>query len=108
MATRKTAKTAAAVPQEAAAVAEIAAPSASSFATEPKSPFADGYSIKGEEAALAEFMAGPMNESDPLYDRYIELEDRKERLERMQTEFDGRKGAGSDVTRQEARGLDEL
>ena len=108
MVTRKTAKTAAAVPQEAAAVAEIPGPSASGFATEPKSPFADGYSIKGEEAALAEFMAGPMNESDPLYDRYIELEDRKERLERMQTEFDGRKGAGSDVTRQEARGLDEL
>ena len=81
----------------------IPAPVGFAFATEPNSPFSDGYSIAKEEAALAEYMAGPMSETDPLYDRYIELEDRKDRLERRKVEFDGRKGAESVVTRQEAR-----
>ncbi|GKS97425.1 PFL_4669 family integrating conjugative element protein [Acidovorax sp. SUPP2825] len=63
------------------------------FSTEPKSPFQDGYSISGEEAVLAEFLAGDMSESDPLYDRYVELEDRKDRLERMQADFQTRRGA---------------
>ncbi len=102
--------------QEAAAVQEpvavpepsIPAPSAFAFTTEPNSPFTDGYSIAGEEAALADFLAGPMDETDPLYDRYIELEDRKDRLERMQAEFQGRKGANAVVSREEARGMDEL
>ena len=78
------------------------------FTTEEKSPFPDGYSIKGEEEALAEFMAGDMRETDPLYDRYIELEDRKDRLEREQHAFKERNGANAIVTRQEARGLNDL
>jgi hypothetical protein len=78
------------------------------FAKEVNSPFADGYSIDGEERALAEFLSGPMSETDPLYERYIELEDRKDRLERMQVEFEGRKGANMVVSRDEARGLDDL
>ena len=86
----------------------IPAPVGFAFATEPNSPFSDGYSIAKEEAALAEYMAGPMSETDPLYDRYIELEDRKDRLERRKVEFDGRKGAESVVTRQEARAIDAL
>ena len=90
------------------AAVQIPAPGGLSFSTEPNSPFSDGYSIAGEEAALAEFMAGEMDESDPLYDRYIELEDRKDRLERMQAEFKSRKGAGALVTRDEVRGMDEL
>ena len=90
------------------AAVQIPAPGGLSFSTEPSSSFSDGYSIAGEEAALAEFMAGEMDESDPLYDRYIELEDRKDRLERMQAEFKSRKGAGALVTRDEVRGMDEL
>ena len=86
----------------------IPAPVSFAFATEDNSPFSDGYSIAGEEAALATFLGGPMDEADPLYDRYIELEDRRDRLERMQQEFKSRKGAGPLVTRDEARGMDEL
>lgn len=63
------------------------------FSTEPNSPFQDGYSISGEESVLAEFLAGDMPESDPLYDRYVELEDRKDRFERMQADFKTRRGA---------------
>lgn len=78
------------------------------FITEQGSPFPDGYSIACEEAFLAEFMAGPMNETDPLYDRYIELIDRKDRLETMQKQFQERRGAEPLVTREEARGVDHL
>lgn len=79
-----------------------------SFATEKGSPFPDGYSIEGEEKVLAEFMAGPMDESDPLYDRFIELEDRKDQLERMQAKFRARKGADLVVSEKELRGIDQL
>lgn len=109
MATRKTggSKPAAAKPaQEDAAMVPPA--SGTGFVTEPNSPFPDGYSIAGEEAALAGFMAGEMPESDPLYDRYIELEDRKERLENMRRQFDARKGAEAIVPTEEARGMDQL
>lgn len=110
MATRKkaTKSEAAPVEQTAAAALVIPAPIRFAFTKEPNSPFSDGYSIAGEEAYLADFMAGPMPESDPLYERYIELEDRKDRLERRQVEFEGRKGAESVVTRQEARAIDAL
>ena len=43
------------------------------FSTEENSPFADGYSITGEGALLAAYMAGPKREDDPLYERYTEL-----------------------------------
>ena len=101
-------ETAAVQEQKAAVDPGVPAPTGFAFATETNSPFSDGYSIAGEEAALAEFLAGPMDEADPLYDRYIELEDRKDRLERMQAEFQGRKGANAVVSREEARGMDEL
>lgn len=84
------------------------APVSIKFATESNSPFPDGYSITGEEAALAEFMAGPMTEIDPLYDRYIELIDRKDRLEAAIKQFQERKGAEPVVARDEARGMDHL
>ena len=67
------------------------------FSTEENSPFTDGYSITGEEALLAAYMAGPMREDDPLYERYIELEDRKDQLARMQAKFHTRKGSDPDV-----------
>lgn len=78
------------------------------FLTEPKSPFKDGYSIAAEEKFLAEFMAGPMNERDPLYDRYIELEDRKDQLVTLKEKYDNMRGAPGVITREEAIGMDEL
>lgn len=89
--------------------AALAAPALGfTFVTEANSPFSDGYSISGEEAALADFMAGPMPENDPLYERYVELVDRKDRLEHMQARFETRKGAESVVQPEEARGMDQL
>lgn len=78
------------------------------FSREANSPFADGYSIAGEEAALADFMAGPMLETDPLYERYIELVDRKDRLEHMQAKYQTRKGAEAVVQHEEVRSMDQL
>ena len=78
------------------------------FSTEENSPFTDGYSITGEEALLAAYMAGPMREDDPLYERYIELEDRKDQLARMQAKFHTRKGSDPDVKPAEFFAMDDL
>ena len=53
-------------------------------------------------------MSDPMDESDPRYERFVELEDRKERLEKLQQKFVARKGADPVVTPEEVRGLGEL
>lgn len=87
----------------------IAAPkSAIAFSTEANSPFEDGYSITGEEAVLAGFLAGPMDEADPLYERYVELEDRRDRLAKMQAQFQTRKGSDPQVKPAEFFAMDEL
>ena len=79
------------------------------FEVESGSPFSDGYSIPKEEAILAEFIQSEsMDESDPRYERFIELEDRKERLEKMQQKFATRKGSDPVVTPDEVRGMGEL
>lgn len=78
------------------------------FETEPNSPFKDGYSIAGEEKALAAFIKDGAPENHPLFDRYVELEDRKERLERMQAERSERRGADVVVTSAEAQSIDDL
>ena len=78
------------------------------FETEENSPFDDGYSIAKEEKALAEFMAGDMPEDDPLYDRYVELVDRKDRLEHMQAVYKTNKGAEDVVQHMEVRSMDSL
>jgi integrating conjugative element protein (TIGR03761 family) len=81
------------------------------FATEKGSPFDDGYSIAGEERALAEFFADPKRAedmADPDYDRYIELEDRKARLEIMRERFASRNQAEAVVTHSEAISLNTL
>ena len=79
------------------------------FETEPNSPFSDSYSIAKESELLADFIAAdPMDESDPRFDRYIELEDRRERLEKMQQKYATRKGADPVVTPAEVRGMGEL
>ena len=86
----------------------IPAPVSFAFATEDNSPFSDGYSIAGEEAALATFLGGPMDEADPLYDRYIELEDRRDRLERMQQEFKSRRLTDDAASHRAGEGRAEL
>ncbi|MFC7411531.1 PFL_4669 family integrating conjugative element protein [Hydrogenophaga atypica] len=78
------------------------------FETEKNSPFADGYSIAKEEAFLADFLAGDMDESDPLYDRYVELDERKNQLEKLRAQHRTHRGADKIVDHAEARGLDEL
>lgn len=81
------------------------------FATEANSPFSDGYSIDGERAALADFLADPSrqhNERDPQYDRYIDLIDREEQLDRMKAEYKTTKGADGVVEQKEAISMNFL
>lgn len=78
------------------------------FATEANSPFRDGYSIEGEEAALSAFIQAGASEDDPLFDRYVELEDRKEQFKQMQAERRDRRGADVVVTNTEAQSIDDL
>lgn len=109
--TAKTAKSAKA--KDAAAPAEIAVPASKQmlYATAANSPFSDGYSIDGEKAALAEFLsdeARMRNELDPMYDRYIELIDRQDRLETMQASYQSRKGAEAVVDQKEAISMNFL
>ena len=79
------------------------------YETEPNSPFQDGYSITKEEHLLADYIqSDPMDESDLRFDRFVELEDRKERLEKMQQKFATRKGADLVVTPREVSGLNAL
>ncbi|RMX08227.1 TIGR03761 family integrating conjugative element protein [Corticibacter populi] len=75
------------------------------FLTADNSPFSDGYSIEEEEKFL---QSAEIAEDDPLYDRVIELEDRKERLEQMRAEHAARKGADVLVKPSEAAALGEL
>lgn len=79
------------------------------FAKEPNSPFRDGYSIAGERAALAEYIDW-VKETNPtnLSERYIELLDREERLEKMQREYHDTLGADRLVDRSEAIGMRSL
>lgn len=96
-------------PQETAASPLVPAPHRMDFVTEENSPFKDGYSITGEQEALAEFFkTDMMDDTHPMYDRYIEWIDRKDRLEAMQRRFDDTKGAPPIVSRDEARGIDAL
>lgn len=81
------------------------------FLTEKGSPFPDGYSIRLEETALAEFLASPDrmgNEADPEWDRYAELVDRKDRLALEKARFHTRKGAEAVVEAKEFFGFAEL
>jgi integrating conjugative element protein (TIGR03761 family) len=78
------------------------------FETETGSPFSDGYSIDKETAALTKFVADGAKESDPLYDRYVELLDRRERLAQMQAEHSERGGADVLAQRSDVMGMEAL
>jgi integrating conjugative element protein (TIGR03761 family) len=106
---KKAAATAAATPP--AIEPHVPAGKRMMFATSPDSPFADKYSIEGEEAVLAEFLADRarhFNEADPHFERWIELLDRKDRLETMQTNFKIFKGAEAVVGQKEALSMNAL
>jgi integrating conjugative element protein (TIGR03761 family) len=85
----------------------LLAPRGPCFLTEEQSPFADGYSIDKERAFLgADLEAGRAGRlTGPLLDRYIELEDREERLREMQESNTWRMGADDVVSNDEARSL---
>ena len=109
--TSKTAKPA--KPKDAAILVEAPVPASKRmlFATSTSSPFTDGYSIEGEKTALAEFLADEermRDELDPMYDRYIELIDRQDRLETMRASYQSRKGAESVVEQKEAISMNFL
>lgn len=88
------------------------------FETEAGSPFSDGYSIEKESIILAKFFDDGVDkfdplhewskESDPQYDRYVELLDRRERLQQMQAEHRERGGADVLAQRSDVLGLESL
>lgn len=78
------------------------------FEKEDDSPFKDGYSIAKEEVFLAAYVAAGADESNPLHERLVELQDRRERLAQMQRERNERNGADAIVSNAEARSIDEL
>lgn len=78
------------------------------FQTESASPFSDGYSINKEQTFLAKYIAAGASEADPLFDRYVELQDRRERLDQMQSEHSERGGADVIAQRSDVLGLETL
>lgn len=82
------------------------------FVTEPNSPFADGYSIKGEREALAAALA--LSEADQLdyghpdFERVMELDARERQLQRAATDYKQRNGADSTVGLNDARSMQTL
>jgi integrating conjugative element protein (TIGR03761 family) len=80
------------------------------FLKEKGSPFKDGYSIGRERAFLADFIAAGMpEEAGPLFDRYVELEDREDQVASSQAKFRERNGAESAyVTMRESEAIDNL
>ena len=100
-------------PTIAALASSIPAPFATSakvvFETEEDSPFADGYSLTKERAALSDLIqADDPDESDPRYPRLVMYEERLRMFERMEEEYKLRAGAEKVVTVQEAIGLRAL
>lgn len=100
-------------PTIAALASSIPAPYATSeavmFETEEGSPFADGYSLAKEHAALSDLIqADDPDEGDPRYPRLVLYEERLRAFERMEEEYKLRAGAEKVVTVQEAIGLRSL
>jgi integrating conjugative element protein (TIGR03761 family) len=79
------------------------APKPKPFPVSPSSPFADGYDIEGERLTLRDLVeADNPDDSDPRYQRYVELERREALLQSMQTEHRLRGGAQPEVEYREA------
>ncbi|SCK55719.1 integrating conjugative element protein, PFL_4669 family [Variovorax sp. HW608] len=79
------------------------------FLTDPNSPFADKYSVDKERELLADFIAtNPNDERHPLYDRYIELVDREDQLEKLRSEYESTLGADAVADNAETFGMRSL
>lgn len=73
------------------------------FPTSLDSPFADGFDIRGERAALQDMVdADGVNELDPRYARFVELERREAQLKQEKSAFRSRDGAEPEVNSREA------
>lgn len=79
------------------------------FVTEPNSPFEDGYSIKGERAALAADLAlaerDELPYSSPGFARVMELEAREQRLAKASRDYEQRNGADQTTSMKDARSI---
>lgn len=79
------------------------------FETDDDSPFADGYSIEKERAALEDLIAATdPDPSDPRYARYMLYLERSSEIQAMQDDYNNRGGAENVVTSQEATGMKSL
>jgi integrating conjugative element protein (TIGR03761 family) len=79
------------------------------FLTEPNSPWADGYSIERERAALADLLATDApDESDPRFPRLVEFDERLREFKQKEAEWKNREGADPVVTVQEAMSMQRL
>ena len=75
---------------------------AGAFATEANSPWPDGYSLKGERAALADLLDADGAEADPRWPRVLEFEKREADFNRAQSQYKQRRGAETVVSDPEA------
>jgi integrating conjugative element protein (TIGR03761 family) len=79
------------------------------FPVSSNSPFQDGYDIEGERVALKDMIeADDLDDRDPRYARYVELEKREALLKTMQSDFKARDGAEPDVPYREASNVKAL
>lgn len=79
------------------------------FATEPNSPFNDGYSLAGERSALAELgITDWPDEGHPLFARFAMLDERSKQLQDLQATYKSRNGADVLVSASEAGSLRQL
>lgn len=80
------------------------------FLTESNSPFADNYSIDKEREFLAPHIADGLEEKafGAMYDRYIELMDRVDRLDSMRREYEQKMGADHETSPDEAVGMRQI
>jgi len=80
------------------------------FMTDPNSPFPDRYSVAREAEVVAELIAAAqagrdVDESHPLYDRWLEYTDRELKLRTMTFNYNRRMGADILLHDDEATGL---
>lgn len=79
------------------------------FPVSDNSPFADGYDIDAEREALSDMTsADDVDQTDPRYPRFVELERRESELIKMRRAFTTRDAANSEVPDQEAMGFREM
>lgn len=83
-----------------------ARPNAPPFPVSPHSPFSDGYDIDAERLALKDMVeASDLDDLDPRYSRYVELERRESLLRLKVSDFTARDGAEREVDSREASAI---